>query len=275
LERVEGERLTSNENNEYKFEPNVPEDVYLEMLIPDKFKDDVKRLVSLTEKSVKEIRYLDDMFFSFCASIIHRDTFIVSYDKLVQFIERKLDEQLTKAKELGEHKGELILGGAIPPIHFFLPLDSLITCVKRTLDFSMRFTIKLLLNREPKYVSIHELSESFIKKNKKLNDINEEFEKNFPEFRTKFIDEWNAWMRDVNEVRDNTLHFFMIKEGAFDLRRFRDRSKDSTFIHFTTKEMENPREFVDFMMKRFTEYFAWIMEYDLQQLSRTSISSRT
>ena len=88
---VEGERL---EKNEYRFEPNIPEDIYLEMLIPDKFKESIKRLVFLTGKSIKEIRYLDDMFFSFNASIIHRDTFVVSYDRLVQFIERKLDEQL-------------------------------------------------------------------------------------------------------------------------------------------------------------------------------------
>jgi hypothetical protein len=188
-------------------------------------------------------------------------------------IKKKIDEQLTKAKELDEHRGELILGGAVPSIHFFLPLDNLITCVKRTLDFSMKFTIKLLLNREPRYVSIHELSECFSNRNKKLNDINGEFETKFPEFRVRFLDEWKAWMKDINDIRDNILHHFMIKEGAFDLRFFRDKNKDSTFVHLTMTELKNPREFVDFIMKRYTDYFTWTLQYDLRQLSERRLPS--
>lgn len=179
-----------------------------------------------------------------------------------------MDEFLSKKEELDEYRAEIILGGAVPPIHFFLPLDSLITCVKRTLDFSMKFTIKLLLNREYKYVSIHRLSKCFMNRNKDLHDINGEFEKNFPEFRLRFLDEWNVWMKDINDIRDNVLHSFIIKEGAFDLRYFRDGNKDMSFIHFTAKELESPREFVESMMKRFTEYFTWIIQYNLQQLSK-------
>jgi len=265
--------MTNNRDNVYKFEPNIPEEVYLKTLIPEKFIDDIKQLTSLTGESIKEIPYLGDMFFSFEASIIHRDNFIVFHERLVPFIEKKLNEFLSKKENLDQGRAEIILGGAVPPIHFFLPLDSLITCVKRTLDFSMRFTIKLLLDRKPKYVSIHRLSECFIKRNKKLHDINGEFEKNFPEFRLRFLDEWNTWMKNVNDIRDNVLHYFVIKEGAFDLRRFRDRNKDSTFIHFTAKELENPREFAEFTMKRFVEYFTWIIKYNLQQLSNQTTLS--
>lgn len=210
------------------------------------------------------------MFFSFSASIIHRDHFIIGYERLAQFIEKKLDELLSKREELDEHRGELILGGAVPPVHFFLPLDSLITCVKRTLDFSMKFSINLLLNRKHKYVSVHELSTCFINRNKKLGNINGDFEKNFPKFRLKFLGEWNRWIKNVNDIRDNILHSFIIKEGAFDLRYFRDKSKDMSFFHFTTKELENPREFVDSTMKQFVEYFIWIIQYNLQQLSKQS-----
>lgn len=67
----------SSKNNVYKFEPNIPQEIYVKTLIPDKFKDDIEQLISLTGKSVKEIPYLGDMFFSFDASIIHRDNFII------------------------------------------------------------------------------------------------------------------------------------------------------------------------------------------------------
>ena len=262
----------SGKSDVYKFEPNIPEEIYLKTLIPDKFKNEVEQLVSLTGKNIKEIPYLGDMFFSFSASIIHRDHFIILHEKLTQFIEKKLEEFLSKKEELAEHRAEMLLGGAVPPIHFFLPLDSLVTCVKRTLDFSMKFTINLLLDRKYQYVSIHELSKSFINRNKKLADINGEFERNFPEFRLKFLDEWNTWMKDVNDIRDNVLHSFVIKEGAFDLRYFRDRNKNMSFVHFTTKELASPREFVDFMMKQFVEYFMWIIQYNLQQLRKQSTS---
>lgn len=43
-----------NETDDYEFEPNIPEDIYLKTLIPEKFKDDVEQLVSLTGKSIKE-----------------------------------------------------------------------------------------------------------------------------------------------------------------------------------------------------------------------------
>ena len=262
--------MTNNRDNVYKFEPNIPEEIYLKTLIPEKFIDDIKQLACLTGKSIKEIPYLGDMFFAFDASIIHRDSFIVFNERLVQFIKKKLEEILSKREDINQGRAEIILGGAVPPIHFFLPLDSLITCVKRTLDFSMRFTLKLLLNRNPKYISIHRLAQCFINRNKKLDDINGEFEKSFPEFRLRFLDEWRIWMKDINDIRTNVLHYFVIKEGAFDLRRFRDRNKDSTFINFKAKELESPREFVDSTMKQFVEYFTWIIQYNLQQLSKQS-----
>lgn len=262
----------SSKSDAYKFEPNIPEEIYLKTLIPDKFKNEVEQLVSLTGKNIKEIPYLGDMFFSFSASIIHCDNFIILHERLAQFIEKKLDEFVSKREELDEHRAEMLLGGAVPPIHFFLPLDSLVTCVKRTLDFSMKFTINLLLNRKYQYVSIHKLSKCFINRNKKLDDISGEFERDFPEFRLKFLDEWNTWMKDINDMRDNVLHLFIIKEGAFDLRYFRDRKKDMSFVHFTTKELESPREFVDSMMKQFVEYFTWIIQYNLQQLGKKSTS---
>jgi hypothetical protein len=264
----------SNNNNVYKFEPNIPDEIYFNMLIPDEFKDSIKRLASLTGKSIKEIPYLGDMFFSFSASTIHRNHFIFLHESLSQQIKRILDESLPKREEINQGKAELFLGGAVPSIHFLLPLDSLITCVKRTLDFSIKFTMNLLLNRKGGHVSIHRLSKCFINRNKDLHDINREFERNFPEFRLKFLDEWNKWMEHVNDIRDNVLHYLIIKEGAFDLRCFRDKSKDSTFIHYTAKELENPHEFVESMMKQFTEYITWIIEYNLQQLGRQSTSSQ-
>jgi hypothetical protein len=47
--------MASNGSNEYNFEPNTPEEIYMDMLIPAKFKNYVKQLILLTGKNFKEI----------------------------------------------------------------------------------------------------------------------------------------------------------------------------------------------------------------------------
>ena len=257
--------MVTTKNKVYKLEPEIPEEIYLDVVVPDFFKDDIKRLSSAIGVNVKDIPYLGDMFFSVVASHSHYQSFMRLHSQLLEFIKKKTSEMLTKREDIAKGRSEIILAKVVPFIHLLIPLDSFITSAKRTLDFSMRFTIKLLFKKDYKYLSINKLSECFMKNRMTFGNINERFKRDFPEFRLKFIEEWNEWMKDLNEKRVNVTHYVVLKEGVFDVRFLRNGEKeDMVSIELIAKELKKPYEFLESTFKKFDEYFIWIVKYNLE-----------
>lgn len=136
----------------------------------------------------------------------------------------------------------------------------------------MKLALALLSREEYKYLSISRMADCFVEGKTKLHDINNRYRQSFPEFRSKFIEEWHSWMKDINEKRDDIIHFFVVKEGLFDARLFRDQEKDIVHLKFITEEIEDPYDFVLSISKRFNRYVIWIIKYVCQHYNRDRLS---
>lgn len=228
-------------------------------------KDQIRLICERVSIFPFKIPYLYDFLFNFQSALYDTSNFEIKYLENKAKIEEMFKQYSNRLNKEGQY---LIQGRLYIPLDTQFEFVASISSIKKALEFCLRFFIYIAFEEKfGKALSLERIYTSLKNENRKMNDINLRLKQKYPNFRMKYLQEWDSWIKELNDIRVDHEHLRSAANNVIEIMATKGMDTNALKVNLKFKEDEpTALLYIKDILNKFGSYVDFIFEYMLNNL---------